>query len=146
MAKPFLSPIEYEILFALIQLKHKGCRTPTLKDVSNEVNHRRKQVGTQTLSIQHVYYYLKKLTRHPFVKKIARKSLARYMLEKGTWKLAQSPPLCIHINKSDIILICDKASNCKKTPSVECIINLGLLPADFPFKEFLISLKKGIST
>jgi uncharacterized protein YceH (UPF0502 family) len=125
-----LTPVEYEILFALFQLKHKGFSEVVLKEVCQEVNQRRKQEGIHSLSVQHVYYYLRKLSHRPFVKRRNEKHVSRYSLVKGTFKLIQSPPLCIHINDADFALICDRVARCNKEPSIKCVeylVNRGTL-------------------
>lgn len=125
-----LAPLEYEILFALFQLKQKGLTVATLKDVSLEVNLRRRRDGIPRLSVQHVYYYLRKLCSKPFVCRNEAKDVPTYSLVKGSWKLLQSPPLCIHINDADYVLICDKVATCRNEPSIKCVealVNRGLL-------------------
>ena len=121
---PPMSPIEYEIFFALLQLKQKGVKKATLKQICKEVNSRRKRHGEHTLSTQHVYYYLKKLIKRPFVKRDKKSRVTLYFLKTGTWKLKQNPPLCIHINDADLVLICDRVYTCRKRPSIKCIKNL----------------------
>jgi hypothetical protein len=130
MGNTSLSPIEYDILFALIQLKQKGHSKASLKEICQEVNRWRKQEGIRSLSVQHVYYYLRKLSRRPFVKKQNEKHISFYSLVKGTFKLKQSPLLCLHIDDADFALICDKVPRCNKKPSIKCVeylVNRGLL-------------------
>ncbi|MEM2445420.1 MAG: hypothetical protein QW734_02035 [Candidatus Bathyarchaeia archaeon] len=130
MVKTSLTPVEYEVLFALLQLKHKGEPEAPLKSIHKEINQRRKSLGMQSISIQHVYYYLKKLTTKPFIKKINHEKITAYKLVKGTWKLIQSPPLCIHFNDADFILICAKTATCRRKPSMKCVerlVNYGLI-------------------
>jgi len=125
MAAPnSLSPVEYEVLFALFQLKEHGQPKVPLRDITREVNRRRKKQDSPTLSTQHVYYYLKNLSKRPFIVKENEKKVARYSLVKGTYKLVQSPPLCVHINDSDFVLICDKTATCRQTPSTKCVEDL----------------------
>lgn len=119
-----MTPIEYEVLFALFQLKERGSPSVVLKEICQEVNKRRKDKGNPTLSVQHVYYYLRRLSKRPFVKKENEKKVAHYSLLHGTWKLAQSPPLCIHIDDRHFVLVCDKTSTCRKAPSTDCVKDL----------------------
>jgi len=119
-----LTPVEYEILFALFQLKQQGKTRVVLKEICQELNHRRKQNEIHSLSTQHVFYYLKRLTRRPFIRKQNDNKVSSYSLVKGTWKLKQSPPLCIHINDADYALICDRVRSCRKEPSIKCVENL----------------------
>lgn len=119
-----MTPIEYEVLFAFFQLKERGTPSVVLKEICQEVNKRRKQRGMSTLSVQHVYYYLKRLAKRPFVKKENEKKVAHYWLVHGTWKLKQSPPLCIHIDDRHFVLVCDKTSTCRKEPSIDCVKDL----------------------
>jgi hypothetical protein len=125
-----LTPVEYEILFALFQLKEQGKTASALKEICQEVNQRRKQNNVHSLSTQHVFYYLKRLTKRPFIHKDNNNTISRYSLVKGTWKLLQSPPLCIHINDADYVLICDRVGRCRKDPSIKCVeilVNRGKL-------------------
>ncbi len=119
-----MAPIEYEVFFALLQLKHQGKNKVTLNQICRQVNRRRKSLGERTLSTQHVYYYLKKLIKRPFVKTESDSRVTFYSLKKGTWKLKQYPPLCIHINDADLVLICDRVYTCNKRPSIKCVANL----------------------
>lgn len=119
-----MSPIEYEVLFALFQLKEHGQPKAVLRDICREVNRRRKRQNSPTLSVQHIYYYLKNLAKRPFIKRENEKRVHRYTLVKGTFKLVQSPPLCIHINDSDFVLICDKTATCREIPSTKCVEDL----------------------
>jgi hypothetical protein len=130
-----MTPIEYEVFFALLQLKERGTSSAVLKEICQEVKKRRRQRGIQALSVQHVYYYLKRLSKRPFVKKENEKKIAHYSLVRGTWKLTQSPPLCIHIDDRHFVLICDKTATCRKEPSIECVqdlVNMGNIVLPVP--------------
>jgi len=110
-----MSPCEYEVLFALFNLKKRGVNSAVFKDICGEVNASRKQNKQKALSFQLVYYYLSRLVKQPFVKRKNSQKLAKYELKDGLWKLNQSPPLCIFINSEvQILLPCPEAANCKK--------------------------------
>jgi len=125
-----LSPTEYEILFALFQLRTKGMVKVFFKDICKEVNKRRRLNGQKQLSIQLIHYYLKRLRKRPFLKRENSEHITKYSLKNGTWKLNQSPPLCIYIgNDAHFMLVCDKVATCKlPKPNIECIkrlVNMG---------------------
>jgi len=125
-----ISPLEYEVLYALFQLKSEGNNSASFKQICLELNNRRKQRKKQGLSPQHVNYYLKRLSKRPFIKKTNNEKIRFYSLRHGIWKLNQSPPLCIYINnETSFMLPCDKVNNCKQEkPTVECIkelVNIG---------------------
>ncbi len=118
-----MSPGQYEILFALFQLKARGVNSAFFKDICREVNKRRKHKKQKPLSIQLIHYHLSQLVKRPFVKRKNDERLTHYALKHGTWKLNQNPPLCIFINnETHFMLTCDKVGVCKKEkPSLDCV-------------------------
>lgn len=120
-----MTPVEYEVLFAIFQLKKRGVHPSTLNKIHAEVNTRRRQKNMPTLSAQHVHYYLKRISARPFVKKENSAKVAQYSLVIGDFKLDQFPPLCVHIDKvAEYVLICDKTSTCKHPFCIDCLTPL----------------------
>jgi len=118
-----LSPLEYEILYALVSLKLKGKPKAILPEIRNEINSRRRKLKKPTLVSQIVYYHLQKLSKRPFVKKQNASRNTTYQLKEGTWRLKTTPPLCIYINSHSILVLpCVHAHYCKLKPfSDECL-------------------------
>ncbi|VVB52312.1 Uncharacterised protein [uncultured archaeon] len=119
-----MNPIEYEVLNAFLELKHRGQAKVPLKDLVTEVNKQRRSRDIPTLSPQHVFYYLKKLAERPFITKENGANISKYSLVPGVYKLNQSPPLCLCIGEFTSLLICDKVRTCHKNPSMTCVESL----------------------
>jgi hypothetical protein len=122
-----LTPIEYEILFALASLRFKGKKEVILPEIKREINLRRKEANIKPLISQIIYYHLKKLSKRPFVVKKNAKRNTRYCLKNGHWKLKTAPPLCIFISENEGILAlpCLHTKTCRLIPlSDECLKTL----------------------
>jgi hypothetical protein len=118
-----LSPLEYEVFFALIQLRQKGVNAALFKDLCGEVNRRRKSEREKELTVQHIHYYVKRLTMRPFIRKKNTHGEAYYSLKHGVWKINQKPPLCIKITSDRTILLpCTRIKECTFSPSEACLL------------------------
>lgn len=119
-----MSPVEYEVLFAMLQLKYRGNDDYVLHDICKEVNRTRKARNQASLSPQHVHYYLKNLATRPFIATTSLSNVTRYSILNGDYKILQSPPLCMKIGPSILVLICDRVWNCHKSASAACKIEV----------------------
>lgn len=126
-----MSAVEYEIFYAILQLKSKNFDEVALHDITSEVNRARKKHGQSALSPQHVHYYVKLISKRPFIATNSSGHITRYSLIDGSYKVRQNPPLCLYIKSGEVVApdkvvtrvsvnICDRAWTCGKTPSSNC--------------------------
>lgn len=117
-----MSPLEYEVFFTLVQLRQNGVNEALFKDICTEINRKREQEKEPLLTVQHIHYYVKRLTFRPFIQKRNSNGVTHYSLKHGLWKLPQKPPLCIKITADKTILMhCVRVKECSEEPSANCL-------------------------